>query len=102
MRLLLTAAVLLAILGFGPPAAQRNDTTASAVCELKVQGLVCGACAVRFEREARKIKGVRAANVDHADGRATITYDPAMTSPETIAKTVTERSGFTTSVVDRS
>lgn len=91
---------LLAILGLGPPAQEQQTPAAGgATCELKVEGMSCGACAARFEREARKIEGVKAAKVDQPKARAEITYDPDKTSPSVIAKTVTERSGFEATVV---
>jgi Cu+-exporting ATPase len=91
---------LLAILGVGAPAQEQQKPAAgSATCELKVEGMSCGACAARFEREARKIEGVTAAKVDYPSAKAEITYNPEKTSPTVIAKTVTERSGFEATVL---
>jgi copper chaperone CopZ len=91
---------LLAMLGIGAPAQeQQKGAVNGATCELKVEGMSCGACAARFEREARKIEGVTAAKVDHPSAKAQITYNPEKTSPSVIAKTVTERSGFEATVI---
>lgn len=91
---------LLTVLGIGAPAQEQQKPAARAVtCELKIEGMSCGACAARFEREARKIDGVTAAKVDQPSAKAQITYNPEKTSPSVIAKTVTERSGFEATVI---
>jgi copper chaperone CopZ len=91
---------LLAMLGIGAPAQEPQKGPATgATCDLKVEGMSCGACAARFEREARKIEGVTAAKVDHPTAKAQITYDPEKTSPSVIAKRVTELSGFEATVI---
>lgn len=91
---------LLAMLGIGVPAQEAQKPAAGdATCELKVEGMSCGACAARFEREARKIEGVTGAKVDLRGARAEITYNPEITSPTAIAKAVTERSGFEATVI---
>jgi len=51
-------------------------------------------CAARVEREAKKIDGVRAAKVSQPKGKAEVSYDPAKTSPDAIARTITEKTGF--------
>ena len=43
---------------------------------------------------AKKVDGVKDANVSYKKGVAEITYDPTKTSPEAIAKAITEKSGF--------
>jgi len=88
---------LLGVLGLGgaTAAAQKADKAAR-VCVLKIEGMACGACAARVEKEAKKIDGVTAAKVSQPRGSAEITYDPARTSPEAIAKTLSKETGFKT------
>ena len=87
------------MLGFGVATATQNDKRADGkVCTLKVEKMACSACAARVEKEARKIDGVKAAKVSQPKGTAEITYDPAKTTPEAIAKIVTEKTGFASEV----
>lgn len=43
---------------------------------------------------AKKVDGVKATNVSYKKGMTEVTYDPAKTNPEAIAKAITEKSGF--------
>lgn len=96
MRKVFALMGLLTMLGFGGgTAAQESDTTAK-VCVLKVEGMACGSCAARVEKEAKKMDGVKAAKVSQPKGTAEITYDPAKTSPEAIAKKIAKETGFRT------
>ncbi|MFN2509241.1 MAG: heavy-metal-associated domain-containing protein [Chthoniobacterales bacterium] len=85
---------LLSIFGTGTATAVQDDKAAGKVCVLKVEKMACSACADRVEKEAKKIDGVKAAKVSQPKGTAEITYDPAKTSPEAIAKTISEKTGF--------
>ncbi len=66
-------------------------TDADAVrIELPVEGMTCASCVRRVERALTKATGVRAADVNYALGRATVTYDPAETSPRALAAAIAE------------
>ncbi|GGO38784.1 heavy metal translocating P-type ATPase [Deinococcus humi] len=52
--------------------------------ELGVQGMTCASCVGRVERGLMKVEGVQSANVNLATERATVTYDPAVTTPQTL------------------
>ncbi|MCI0365773.1 MAG: cation transporter [Phycisphaerales bacterium] len=94
MKGVLALMAILGILGFGSAAIAQTDKRAGDVCTLKIEGMACSACAVRVEKEAMKIDGVTAAKVSQPKGTAEITFDAGKTSPEAIAKTVTEKTGF--------
>lgn len=95
MRQVLVLMGLLAILGFGAPAAAQTDKAAAGdVCTLKVKGMSCSACAAKVEQTALKLDGVKAAKVSQPKGTAEITYDAAKTNPAAIAKYISEKSGF--------
>ena len=64
------------------------------VCTLKVSGMACGACANTVEKAAKKIGCVKDAKVSQPDGSASITYDPAKTTPEAIAKAISAKTPF--------
>jgi len=91
---------ILSMLGFGVRA-QSPDTPLDkpangTVAVLKVAGMACGACAARVEKEAKKIAGVTSAKVSQPKGQAEVTFDPAKTSAEAIAKIIEDRTGFKT------
>jgi copper chaperone CopZ len=94
MRGVLMLMAILGILGTWSPSAAQTEKPAPTSCVLKIEGMACSACASRVERTALKITGVSAAKVSQPKGTAEITYDPAQTSPESIAKTITQKTGF--------
>jgi len=49
-------------------------------------------------RAAKRIDGVKACKADRKAGTAEVTYDPAKTTPEAIAKVISDKSGFPTTV----
>ena len=75
----------------------RAATAASETATLTVDGMVCGACAARVGRIATQVDGVHDATVDREQGRAQIVYDPARTSPATVARAIAE-AGFQTGI----
>ena len=102
-RIVILSAVIVAVFGTaGAIVAQRSKIeearTVTQVCTLKVDGMVCGACANRVEKVAKRVDGVSDAIINHEHGRATITYDPGKTTPAAIAKAITENAGFTSDV----
>jgi len=52
--------------------------------ELGVQGMTCASCVGSVERGLVKVEGVETAVVNLATERATVTYDPALTSPQAL------------------
>ncbi|GGR21109.1 heavy metal translocating P-type ATPase [Deinococcus ruber] len=56
--------------------------------ELGVQGMTCASCVGRVERGLKKVDGVDSVVVNLATERATVTYDPATTSPQVLLDTV--------------
>ncbi|MEW6422550.1 MAG: heavy metal translocating P-type ATPase [Deinococcota bacterium] len=52
--------------------------------ELGVQGMTCASCVGRVERALNKVAGVESASVNLATERATVTYDPAVTTPQAL------------------
>ncbi|ULH17821.1 heavy metal translocating P-type ATPase (plasmid) [Deinococcus sp. KNUC1210] len=56
--------------------------------ELGVQGMTCASCVGRVERGLRKVEGVGDVTVNLATERATVTYDPASTSPQALLEKV--------------
>lgn len=94
MKTLAATMGILSMLGLGAQAQSAGKTEADTVSVLKVSGMSCGACAARVEKEAKKIAGVKSANVNQKKGQAEITFDPAKTSAEAIAKIIEGKTGF--------
>ena len=86
----LAAVALVTAFAFSAFAQQTTDKPVV----LKVSGMSCGVCAKTVEKEAKKIDGVEAAKVSQPKGEAEITYDPAKTSPEAIAKKISDKTPF--------
>lgn len=102
MRKVLALMGLLALLGFGAPAAAQTDKPAAGdVCTLKVTGMSCGSCAKSVEQTALKLDGVKAAKVSQPKATAEITYDATKTNPAAIAKYITDNSGFKAEIPKR-
>lgn len=43
---------------------------------------------------AKSVNGVKDCRADYKTGTAEVTYDPSKTSPEAIAKVISEKTGF--------
>ncbi len=67
---------------------------AAGVCTLKVSGMTCAGCAVAVKVAADVIGGGSQAIVSCEKGEAQVTFDPAKTTPASIAATITRTSGF--------
>lgn len=78
---------------------QKTDAPAAQTCSLKVSGMTCAGCEAAVRMAARSIEGVTGAKVSYAKGHAEVTYDPAKTTPDVIAKVITEKSGFKAELV---
>jgi Cu+-exporting ATPase len=56
--------------------------------DLPITGMTCAACAARIERSLGKAEGVAEAAVNLATERASVTFDPAVTSVDRIVETI--------------
>ena len=61
-----------------------EGTHTAKTLELGVQGMTCASCVGRVERGLSKVKGVESATVNLATERATVQYDPALTTPQAL------------------
>ncbi len=55
--------------------------------DLTLTGMTCASCAARIEKKLNRLDGVEA-TVNYATEKATVTYDPALVSPERLVETV--------------
>lgn len=55
---------------------------------MPVSGMMCGVCAGTVQKTLQELKGVKEAEVSFADQSALVSWDPAVTSPETMAEAV--------------
>jgi copper chaperone CopZ len=73
---------------------QQTEKAATQTCTLKVSGMTCAGCEAAVRLAARSVDGVKQVKVSYEKGNAELTYDPAKTTPDAIAKVITEKSGF--------
>jgi copper chaperone CopZ len=58
-----------------------------------VKGMSCGGCVRHVEGALKSVPGVGAVTVDLAKGKASVEYDPAQTTPESLKKAV-DKAGY--------
>ncbi|MGD0590607.1 MAG: heavy metal translocating P-type ATPase [Bacteroidota bacterium] len=68
---------------------------------LPVEGMTCASCVARVEKTLKKIDGVETANVNLATEAVALSFDPAKTSLEVLAKAV-EGAGYKLSIPQKS
>jgi len=61
--------------------------------DLSIAGMTCGGCVKSVTRVLSGLAGVASADVSLEEGRARVTYDPALTGREAMQQAV-ERAGF--------
>ena len=59
-------------------------------CDLPLAGMTCASCAARIESSLGGLPGVSTAAVNFATNRATVTYDPAVTGPDSFSAAVAD------------
>jgi len=64
---------------------------------LAITGMTCGGCATAVKIQLKRTEGVTSYVVSHEKGEADVTYDPAKTTPEKIAESIS-KTGFKASV----
>lgn len=64
---------------------------------LKIEGMTCGGCVPAVNVQLKKTEGVLAYEVSFEKGEAVVSYDPAKTTPSTVAESVA-RTGYAASV----
>lgn len=72
----------------GEASANAQANTREAV--FRVEGMTCASCNATVKVAAERVRGVRSARADSAQGRAWVTFDPATTSPTQIAAAISE------------
>jgi copper chaperone CopZ len=85
---------MMLVLGLVTALASTAAAQATATGTLKVSGMQCGACATTVEKAAKKVDGVTAVKASQPDGIASITYDPAKTTLEAVAKAINTHTPF--------
>jgi len=67
-----------------------TDTQRLERCDLAVTGMTCASCAARIESSLGGLPGVAAATVNFATNRATVSYDPEVTGPDSFSTAVSD------------
>ena len=55
---------------------------------INIDGMHCASCVRTIENSVNKVKGVHEGNVNLASGKATVTYDPAITNRQEIEQAI--------------
>ena len=87
------AAVISFLLLSGPALAAEPHTVT-----LGVEHMTCAACPITVRKALSHVAGVSASTVDMNAHTATVTFDPARTTPEALATAVTD-AGFPAKVL---
>jgi Cu+-exporting ATPase len=74
---------------------------ASETCRISIGGMTCGACVAAVTKELDNVVGVLRANVSLPLGRASVSYDPALTTPERFVKAI-GNAGYEATLGERS
>lgn len=69
-------------------------------CTIRIEGMSCGACAAKMEKNFKSQKGVNNVNVNLATGMASIEYEPQKISVSAFEKIVVD-SGYTVKKPER-
>lgn len=100
MRNIFAVVGILGVLGFSSAGAQSTGKSKGAeTSTLRVSGMACGACAATVEGVLKKVDGVTAVAVSQPKGTAEITFDPAKTTLEALAKVINEKTSFKAELV---
>jgi periplasmic mercuric ion binding protein len=100
MRNVLVLALALTLGSVSTAAAARVHTMQSRpaeairTCTLKVTGMTCAGCEAAVKLAAKRIAGVKTAKASYAHGTAEVTFDPAKTTAEVIARTIAQKTGY--------
>jgi len=92
---LVVRAALVAVVGLA--GALDVAGTEPAETTLSIQGMTCGGCAAAVKIQLKRTEGVTAYQVSLEKAEAEVTYDPAKTTPDRIAESVS-KTGFKASV----
>ncbi|HXB66652.1 MAG TPA: heavy metal-associated domain-containing protein [Candidatus Acidoferrales bacterium] len=98
--LLLTIGVFVAASAFWPargssPVAAADNAASSKAgttktIHMRIAGMTCASCARGLEASFRRMAGVEKASIDYKNGQATIIFDPARQSADSLSKFVAD------------
>jgi copper chaperone CopZ len=71
--------------------ARLDVSGAEATAVLRIDGLVCSACAARVRRRLERVDGVSSARVDFDSGEARVAYDATRATPDALVAAVERR-----------
>jgi len=93
---LVVRAALVAVVGLASAAVDVAGAEPAGTT-LSIQGMTCGGCAAAVKIQLKRTEGVTDYQVSLEKAEAKVTYDPAKTTPERIAESVS-KTGFKASV----
>jgi copper chaperone CopZ len=91
---LLGAALTIAAIGAVAFTVAADDSASGTTTTVfAVEGMTCGGCEAGVKVAVKKLDGVEKVTASHAEGRATVTYDPSKVTPEDIEAAI-EKIGY--------
>ncbi len=97
---LLGAALTLAAIGAVGLTVAADDSKSNATTTVfTVEGMTCGGCEIGVKVAVKKLDGIEKVTASHAEGRATVTYDPSKVSAEDIEAAI-EKIGYEAKVLE--
>ncbi|MDH4063888.1 MAG: heavy-metal-associated domain-containing protein [Acidobacteriota bacterium] len=73
-----------------------TQSTSVVTKSFSVTGMTCGNCEKHVRHAAEQVPGVSAVSVDRPGNRATVSFDPGVTTPAAIAAAITDAGYETT------
>ena len=90
-----SAAFILLLIGLATAAYAATSTTT-----LHIEGMTCAGCETAVKLVLKKTPGVHGADVSYEAKRAVVKFDAGKTTPQKIAKAISESLSYTVTVVD--
>lgn len=90
-----SAAFILLLIGLATAAYAATSTTT-----LHIEGMTCAGCETAVKLVLKKTPGVHGADVSYEEKRAVVKFDASKTTPQKIAKAISESLSYTVTVVD--
>ncbi|CAO2651637.1 Nn.00g042070.m01.CDS01 [Neocucurbitaria sp. VM-36] len=82
-------------------AVESEEKSSYTMCRISIGGMTCGACVSSIMKELESLRGVFRASVSLSLGRANVSHDASLTSPEQLLKAIND-AGYEATVGERS
>lgn len=91
--------VILAVAVVALSAFAQSAHAATATTTLHIEGMTCAGCETAVKMVLKKTPGVISSEVSYEEKRAVVSYDPAKTTPEKIARAIADALSYEVTVL---